>query len=104
MNHRTGGEEEQRFEEGVGHQVEDGRRISRDSARHEHVAELRDGGVGQDTLDISLHHTDGRGENCGERADDRDRHQSGGSVVEDGVGARDHVNAGRDHGGRVNQR
>ena len=68
----AGGEEEQRLEEGVGHEVEDGGGVGGDSAGEEHVAELRDGGVGEDALDVVLHHADGGGEEGGGGADDGD--------------------------------
>ena len=59
MDDGTSGQEEQAFEEGMRDQVEDGSGISCGSAGQEHVAELRDGGVGQHALDIRLHHADG---------------------------------------------
>ena len=68
----AGGEEEQRLEEGVGDQVEDAGGVGADAAGEEHVAELRDGGVGEDALDVVLHHADGGGEDRGGRADDGD--------------------------------
>ena len=39
----------------------------------EHVAELRNGGVREDLLDIVLRQADGGGEECGGDADDGDR-------------------------------
>ena len=51
-------EEEQALEEGVSHQVEDASRERSYAARHEHVAKLRDGGVGENFLDIGLRDSD----------------------------------------------
>src|SRR5260370_32265699 len=45
VNHAARGEEEQRLEERMGHQVEDARRKRADAARKKHVAQLTDGGV-----------------------------------------------------------
>ena len=69
---RARAEEEQRLEEGVGHQVEDAGGEGAHPAAQEHVAELADRRVGQHALDVVLHEADGGGEERGERADDRD--------------------------------
>ena len=44
-------------------------RIGADAERHEHVAELRAGRIGDDALDVVLHQADGRREERGDRAD-----------------------------------
>ena len=59
VDHRAGAEEKQRLEEGVGHEMEDTGHVSGRSHRQEHVAELGDGGVGQDPLDVGLGQGDG---------------------------------------------
>ena len=70
VDDRAGAEEEQRLEEGVREEVEDRHRIGADAERHEHVAELRAGRIGDDALDVVLHQADGRGEEGGDRADE----------------------------------
>ena len=49
-----GAEEQQRLEEGMGHQMEHSGHISGGPDREEHVPELADGGVGEDPLDVGL--------------------------------------------------
>ena len=72
VDHAAGAEEEQRLEEGMRHQVVDagGERAAADA--DEHVAELRNRGVGEDLLDIVLRQADGGGEEGGRDADDGD--------------------------------
>jgi hypothetical protein len=55
-------EEEQTLEEGVGHQVEDGRDPGARPECEDHEAELADGRVGDDPLDVVLCERDGRPE------------------------------------------
>jgi hypothetical protein len=69
-DHRAGAEEQQRLEEGVGHQVEHGRRIRGHAQRHGHVAELRQRRIRDHALDVVLHDADQAGEERGGRADD----------------------------------
>ena len=66
------GEEEERLEERVGGQVEHGRVRAAAADGHDHVAELRKGGVGEDALDVVLLDGDQRGEDGGEAADEGD--------------------------------
>ena len=58
VDHRAGTEEQQRFEEGVGHQVEGGGHISADPQGGDHVAQLGDRRVSQHAFDIVLRHGD----------------------------------------------
>ena len=104
VNDGAGGEEEQRLEEGVGDEVEDGGGVGRDAAAEEHVAELRDGGVGEHALDVVLDQGDGGGEEGSGCADDGDDAEREGRAVEEDMGAGDHVDAGGDHGGGVDER
>ena len=66
----TGAEEQQRLEEGVGEEMEDGDAIGAQPQSHEHVAELRTGRIGDDALDVVLHEADGCGEEGGNRTHD----------------------------------
>ena len=103
VNHRAGAEEEQGLEEGVREQVEDRDPVRADAQRQEHVAKLADGGVGEHALDIVLHQPDGGGEDRGERAHRGDDGQHLRRELEQRGRARHHVDAGRDHGGGVDQ-
>ncbi len=103
VNNGAGSEEEERLEEGVGEEVEDGGRVGGDSAGQKHVAELGDGGVGENALDVVLDDADAGGKDGGERADDGDDAEGVGGAVEEDVGAGDHVDAGGDHGGGVDE-
>ena len=99
----AGTEEEECLEEGVRHQVEDGRDPGTDAEREGHVAELGERGVGDDALDVVLHHADGGGHEGGEGADDGDHGEGIRCRLEDDVGAGHHVDAGGDHGGGVDE-
>ena len=72
VDHAARAEEQQRLEERVGHQVVDARRKRAAAHAHEHVAELRNGGIGEDLLDIVLRQADGGGEEGRGDADHRD--------------------------------
>ena len=92
-----------RFEERVREDVEDAGGEGSDAEREEHVAELRDGGVGEHALDVVLDEADGGGEDRGQRADDGDRLHRRGREHEQRIRARDHVDARRDHGRGVDE-
>ena len=47
MDHAARAEEQQGFEEGVSHEVEQAGGAAADAERGHHVAELADGGIGQ---------------------------------------------------------
>ena len=105
VDHRPGGKEEQGLEEGVGHQVEHADGHAADAQAHHHVAELRDGGVGHDLLQVAGAQGDERGHDGGDRADDDD-HGEGGRAshhLKEREGAGDQVDAGGHHGGGMDQ-
>ena len=70
VDHAARAEEEQRFEERVRHQVPDAGGEGADADAEEHVAELRNRGVGENLLDIVLREADGGGEDGGGESDD----------------------------------
>jgi len=104
VHHRAGGHEQQRLEERVRHEVEHTHSVGAHAAGQEHVAELRDGGVGEYALDVVLHHGDRCRHQRGQRANHRYGGHRGGRQREQHVRAHDHVDAGGDHGGGVNER
>ena len=98
-------EEQAGLEEGVRDQVEDAGRVGADAHGEEHEAELADGGVREHLLDVVLREADGRGEERGERRrSPATTVERVGRHGEEEVQARDHVDAGGDHGGGVDQR
>ncbi len=58
---RPGGKKQQRFEEGVGHQVEHASRKSSHTDRSHHKSQLADGRISQHLLNVKLRHRDGGG-------------------------------------------
>ncbi len=101
---RAGGHEEQRLEEGVGHQVKEARRVGADGDAHDHVADLRHRRVGDHALDVRLGEADRAGDQERERADHGADVLGGGGAFEQRVHARDQVDAGGDHRRGVDQR
>ncbi len=96
--------EQQRLEEGVGHQVEQPGRVGADGDAHDHVADLGHRRVGDHALDVGLGERDRARDQQRGRADHRAHVLRGGREFEQRVHARDQVHAGRDHRRRVDQR
>ncbi len=100
----AGREKEERFEEGVGHEMEHAGAVSADPNREEHVADLTHRRVGEDALDVDLGGADGRRVKGGDPTDHGDGRGRARRPVVEQVHARHQVDAGRDHGGGVDQR
>ena len=100
----AGAKEQQGLEEGVRDQVEDGGGVRPQPCRREHVAELTDGRIGEHALDVGLHEADGGREHSGQHADPGHHFQGRARALEQGAAATHHVDARRDHGGRVDER
>ena len=101
---RARAEEQKRLEEGVGEEMEHAEAIAADAKADEHVAELRTGRIGDDALDVVLHQTDGGGEKGRGRADDENGAERGRRHLEQRRQARDHKDASRHHGRRMDER
>ncbi len=105
VDHRTGSQEQQRLEEGVGDHVEHARHERPGADGEEHVAELGDGRVREHLLDVVLRH---RGEGGDERGEQR-RPRAITSLAhpdssDQRVEAGEQEDARGDHGRRVDQR
>ncbi len=100
----TGAEEEQRLEERVGEKMEHGRVARGEAHRHDHVAELRKRGVGEDAFDVVLLRGDEAGHDRGDDADPGDHGERLRRGLNEEADADEHVNAGGHHGGGVDER
>src|SRR5215471_2547072 len=103
VNHAAGAEEQKRFEECMGRQMEDSGGERSDTQGEKHVAELGDRGIGKDFLDVILNEGHGGSKNRSDCADDGNDVEGEGRKLIKGVHARNHVDAGSDHGGGVDQ-
>ncbi len=100
---RTGGEEQQRFEEGMRDQVEHAGHEGAHPDRSHHETQLRDGGIGQDFLDVILPDGNrGREQGC-DGAHQCDGGLRSGHKGVEGSGAGNQVNARGNHGGGMDE-
>ncbi len=103
VHHNTGRQEEARLEEGVGEEVEVSGHVSAQAVAQEHVADLRERREGEHPLDIILPSRHDRTEEGAQRTDPGDGQGRRVSHLVDRVGTGDQVDAGGDHGGRMDQ-
>ena len=97
-------QEQQGLEERMGEQMEQRERIGRRPQTHDHVAQLRQRGIGHHALDVVLdqaHQAHQEGGRRSNRENDVQRHIA---ELKQRRHPRNHENARRDHGGRVDQR
>ena len=104
MDDRAGRQKQQGFEERMGHQMENRGRVGADAGAEEHIAELADRRIGEHPLDVVLHEADRRGKERRGAADHADDTQGDGGEIENEMVAHDHVDAGRDHRGGMDER
>ena len=104
VDHRARAEEQQGLEEGVRDNVPHGGAECAGAGGEKHVAELRNGGVSENFLDIPLRHADRRGQHGGDETHHGDDVHGDGRLHEDRGRAAHHVDAGGDHGGGVDER
>ena len=107
VDDRACAEEEQRLEECVRPQMEHRRAafdVRREARSHDHVAELRERGVGEDALDVVLLRGHERGEDARDAADPRDDHPGDRRKIDEERETREHVHARGDHRRGVDER
>ena len=104
VDHRARRQEEQRLEDAVGQEVQEaGGREARADRRH-HEAELRDGGVREHPLDVTLRAGEHGGEERGESAHPAHDLEHLRRLIEEPCRPHQEVDARRHHGRRVDQR
>ena len=101
---RPRGQEQQRLEEGMRHQMEDAGAVGRHAERHRHVTQLRQRRVRHHPLDVVVDDAQQPHEKRGGRADDEDERQRRLRQLEQRRHARHHEDARSHHGGGVDQR
>ena len=100
---RASSQEQQRFKEGVGHEVEHRHRIGRRAQGHCHIAQLRQRGIRHHALDVVLDDAQEAHEQGGDGTNDQNKVERGVRQLINGRHARHHENACSHHGGGVNQ-
>ncbi len=103
-DHRARRQEQQRLEEGVGHEVEQACCVGRCTQSGDHVTQLGKGGIGDDALDVVLHDTDeAHEEGGGGTYDEHEAQRRLGELIERRHACH-HEDTGCHHGGGMDQR
>ena len=90
VDDRTRAQEEQRFEEGMGKQVEKAGDVGASAQGRHHIAQLGNRRVGQDPFDVPLRYGDQRGKERREGADASHKLHAGGCYLAGCVEDRKH--------------
>ena len=104
VDHRTRAKEQHRLKESMRQQVEHRDGINAHTGSHEHVAQLRTGGICDDALDVVLHQAHGRSKERGRGTDENNHLLRLGRVFEQRRHAANKEHTGGDHGRGVDQR
>ena len=103
VDHEARRHEEEGLEEGVRHQVEEAGAVRAEAGGDEHVADLAHSRVRDDALDVRLHERDEPGEKQRDPAEHRCQVEDRRRELEQDMGARDQIDAGRHHRRGVNE-
>ena len=103
VHDRAAAEEEQRLEERMREHVVHGAKRGSHAQPEEHVPELRHRRVRHHPLDVVLGHADGGGDERRAAADDGHHGERVRIEQEERIGARDQIDARRDHGRRMDE-
>ena len=103
MDDAAGSQKEQGLEKGVGNQVKNPGAEGRHPHGQEHVAQLTDGGISKDPLDVILSQSNGSGIKSGHPSHHcHHRHGSRSDHIKE-IKPDNHVDSGRHHCCRVNE-
>ena len=100
----TGAEKEQRFKERVREKMIDSGVVRREPDGHDHVTELRERGVSENAFDVVLLRGNERSHDRGDRSDPGNDIKRRWRRLDDESNSHQHINAGCNHGGGMDQR
>ena len=103
VDHRPRAKEQHCLEKRVCEQMEHRHRIDTNTCGHEHVSQLRTGGICDNAFDVVLHQTNSRGKKCRGRAQECDECHRLWRVFHQGRHTTDKEHARGHHGRRVDQ-